>query len=174
MTPITIYLFIHLFFAVILVGSNFFLEMSFNRRLKLVPPGSQAILSSAVGLDLAILNWTTLVGLSLTGVLLLNELRMLFNIFSPKFYEFSYGRTLLVSIVLTIAMLTNGGLMTFYYRPRLMRRLNPKSSETEVQRLMSEYSKLSKRLIYHIHFNFLASLLVLFLMYSLVRLGGII
>ncbi len=174
MALIHVYLFAHLVLAAILTGSNFFLEASFNRRLKLVPPGSQMILSSAVGLDLAIYNWAALVGLSLTGLLYLNEAGMLFSLFSPKFYEISYGRTLLLAIILVIALLINGGLMTFYYRPRLLRRLSTKSTENEAQSLMSEQAKLSKRLTYHVHFNLIASLTVLFLMYSMARLGGIL
>jgi hypothetical protein len=169
-----VYLFSHLLFAAILVGSNFFLELIFNRRLKLVPPASQMILSASVGLDMAILNWIALIGLSISGLLYKSELKMFWSLFSLEFYNISYGRTLLVAILIVIALLVNGGLMTFYYRPRLVRRLSPKASEADVAKMTTEQAKLSKRLAYHVHFNFFASITVLMLMYSMSRLGGIL
>jgi uncharacterized membrane protein len=170
-----VYLFIHILFATILVGSNFFLELIFNRRLKLIPPASQMILSAAVGLDMAILNWIALIGLSISGLLYLNEFNMFWSLFSIEFYNISYGRTLLVAILIVVALFVNGGLMTFYYRPRLVRRLSPKeASEVDVAKMTTEQAKLSKRLAYHVHFNFIASITVLVLMVSLSRLGGIL
>src|ERR1022692_2090159 len=96
----------HMFFAAVFVGSNIFLDFLLTPRLDLIPPGQAARLGDKLGTDFALLNWIALLGLPLSGILLLWRLGNLPSLLDPTFFAGGYGVALMsmVSIWLSLVV----------------------------------------------------------------------
>jgi len=114
---------LHVLFAAVFVGSNVFLDFLLTPRLEVIPPGQAARLGDKVGVDFAILNWITLGGLPLTGLLLLWRLSAIGRLITWQFYGSGYGVALLGMITIWLSLVVTATILTFYLRPRVLVKL---------------------------------------------------
>ncbi|MCC7411619.1 MAG: CopD family protein [Gammaproteobacteria bacterium] len=124
---------LHILMAALFVGSNVFLDFLLTPRLDLIPPGQAARLGEKLGYDFAILNWISLFGLPVTGLLLLQQFGNLGQIFQPDFYAGSYGLALLVMMLLWLSLALTGAYLTWILRPRAVVKLPYDASRQDVE-----------------------------------------
>ncbi len=124
---------IHLLFAAVFVGSNVFLDFLLTPRLDLIPPGQAARLGDKLGTDFAILNWITLLGLPLSGLLLLWRLGELSSLLDPAFFAGGYGAALLSMIAIWLTLMITAAILTFYLRPRVVVKLPYNATRQQVE-----------------------------------------
>ncbi len=111
---------LHILFAAVFVGSNVFLDFLLTPRLDVIPPGQAARLGDKIGVDFAILNWITLGGLPLTGLLLLWRLSAIGRLITWQFYGSGYGVALLSMMTIWLSLVVTAAILTFYLRPRVL------------------------------------------------------
>ena len=114
---------LHVLFAGVFVGSNVFLDFLLTPRLDLIPPGQAARLGEKLGVDFAILSWISLLGLPITGLLLLWRAGGIHRLVEPRFYLTGYGSALLTMMVIWLTLVITGVFLTFYLRPRVVVKL---------------------------------------------------
>jgi uncharacterized membrane protein len=124
---------IHLLFAAVFVGSNVFLDFLLTPRLDLIPPGQAARLGDKLGTDFAILNWITLLGLPLSGLLLLWRLGELSSLLDPEFFVGGYGAALLSMMLIWLSLIITAAILTFYLRPRVVVKLPYNATRQQVE-----------------------------------------
>jgi uncharacterized membrane protein len=123
----------HLLCAAVFVGSNVFLDILLTPRLDLIPPGQAARLGDKLGTDFAILNWITLVGLPLSGLLLLWPFGILPQMLHPGFYKGNYGVALLTMMFIWLSLVITAAILTFYLRPRVVVKLPYEATRQQVE-----------------------------------------
>jgi uncharacterized membrane protein len=124
---------LHLLFASVFVGSNVFLDFLLTPRLDLIPPGQAARLGDKLGTDFAILNWITLLGLPLSGLLLLWRLGTISELLDPAFFAGGYGSALLLMISIWLSLIITAAILTFYLRPRVVVKLPYNATREQVE-----------------------------------------
>src|SRR5215470_17584286 len=124
---------LHLLFAAVFVGSNVFLDFLLTPRLDLIPPGQAARLGDKLGTDFAILNWITLIGLPLSGLLLLWRLGTISELLDPAFFTGGYGAALLTMISIWLSLIITAAILTFYLRPRVVVKLPYNATREQVE-----------------------------------------
>lgn len=124
---------LHILLAALFVGSNVFLDFLLTPRLDLIPPGQAARLGEKVGMDFAILNWISLVGLPVTGVWMLARFGTIGRMLEPGFYATGYGSALLVMMLIWLSLTITGAILTFVLRPRAVVKLPYDASRQEVE-----------------------------------------
>ncbi len=162
---------IHLLFAAVFVGSNVFLDFLLTRRLDLIPPGQAARLGDKLGTDFAILNWITLLGLPLSGVLLLWQLGELPSLLDPAFLTGGYGAALLSMIAIWFTLIITAAILTFYLRPRVVVKLPYDATRQQVEGSRTDavrYANWMKRLA---RYNVIASMVAI-VIGGFLRFGG--
>ena len=93
---------LHMLMAALFVGSNVFLDFLLTPGLDLIPPGQAARLGEKLGINFAILSWISLIGLPLTGGLLLYQYGTLELLLDGGFYTTDYGLAL-AAMMLSVA-----------------------------------------------------------------------
>jgi uncharacterized membrane protein len=162
---------IHLLFAAVFVGSNVFLDFLLTRRLDLIPPGQAARLGDKLGTDFAILNWITLLGLPLSGVLLLWRLGSLSSLLDPAFFTGGYGAALLTMITIWFTLIITAAILTFYLRPRVVVKLPYDATRQQVEGSRTDavrYANWMKRLA---RYNVISSMVAI-VIGGFLRFGG--
>lgn len=123
----------HMLFAAVFVGSNVFLDFILTRRMELIPPGQAARLGEKVGVDFALLNWLSLLGLVGTGIGLILELKIDTQLQTSRFYSSGYGVALMTMIVIGVLLIISASVLTFYLRPRVVVKLPYDASREDVK-----------------------------------------
>ena len=162
---------IHMLFAAVFVGSNVFLDFLLTPRLDLIPPGQAARLGDKLGTDFAVLNWITLLGLPLSGLLLLWRLNELPLLLDPHFFVGGYGAALLTMITIWLSLVITAAILTFYLRPRVVVKLPYNATRQQVEGSRTdamEYAKWMKRLA---RYNVFSSMLAI-VIGGFLRFGG--
>jgi uncharacterized membrane protein len=162
---------IHLLFAAVFVGSNVFLDFLLTPRLDLIPPGQAARLGDKLGTDFAILNWITLVGLPLSGLLLLWRLGELPSLLDPEFFAGGYGAALLTMITIWLTLIITAAILTFYLRPRVVVKLPYNATRQQVEGSRTDavrYANWMKRLA---RYNVISSMVAI-VIGGFLRFGG--
>ena len=124
---------LHLLFAAIFVGSNVFLDFLLTPRLDLIPPGQAARLGDKLGTDFALLNWIALLGLPLSGILLLWRLGNLPSLLDPTFFAGGYGVALMSMVSIWLSLVVTAAILTFYLRPRVVVKLPYDATRQQVE-----------------------------------------
>ncbi|HVA76242.1 MAG TPA: hypothetical protein VNF27_00020 [Candidatus Binataceae bacterium] len=124
---------LHLLFAAVFVGSNIFLDFLLTPSLDVIPPGQAARLGDKLGTQFAILNWITLLGLPLTGFLLLWRLGDLPALMNHRYYMTGYGGALLLMILIWVSLMVTAAILTFYLRPRVIVKLPFDTTRQQVE-----------------------------------------
>src|ERR1035437_64762 len=162
---------IHMRFAAVFVGSNVFLDYLLTPRLDLIPPGQAARLGDKLGTDFAWLNWITLLGSPLTGLLLLWRLGNFSSLFDPSFYVTGYGAALLSMMIIWLSLIITAAILTFYLRPRVIVKLPYDATRQQVEGSRTDaiyYADWMKRLA---RYNVISSSLVI-VIGGFLRFGG--
>ena len=98
----------HVTFAALFVGGNVFMDFLLSPRLDLIPPGQAARLGEKLGNDFAIFNWVCLIGIMISGMLIMWKNGLEQSIFDPDFIQTSYGAALLVKEIIAKVIHANG------------------------------------------------------------------
>lgn len=102
---------VHIFFAALWIGGALFIEIIMNPKIRSIPQAS--IISEAAGNRYTIIAWTSLSALTCTGLLMTYLNGGLSFIFLLTSIE---GQLLLASIILTLAAIVNGMIITVLTR----------------------------------------------------------
>lgn len=162
---------LHLLCAAVFVGSNVFLDFLLTPSLDVIPPGQAARLGDRLGTQFAILNWVTLVGLPLTGFLLLWRLGELPAFTNIHFYMSGYGQALMAMITIWFTLIITAIILTFYLRPRVVVKLPYDASRQQVETARTDavsYATWMRRLA---RYNAVVSMLAI-LVGGTLRYGG--
>jgi uncharacterized membrane protein len=124
---------VHMLFAAIFVGANVFLDFLLTPKLDLIPPGQAVRLGDQLGIVFARLIWVTLIGLPLTGLLLLIRFGLAADLIDVQFYLTGYGSALLAMMLIWLTVTVNGAILTFYLRPRVIVKLPYDASRQEIE-----------------------------------------
>lgn len=162
---------LHLLFAAIFVGSNVFLDFLLTPRLDLIPPGQAARLGDRLGTDFAILNWITLVGLPLTGLLTLWRLGTLGQFVHAAFYMSGYGMALVTMITIWATLIVTASILTFYLRPRVVVKLPYDASRQLVEGARADAMRYANWMRWLARYNVAVSMLAI-VVGGFLRFGG--
>jgi hypothetical protein len=114
---------IHVFAAIMLVGSVVFNTVVLNPALKRIPPAHSTVVSQKIGLGLMILGTASIVLLGLTGFARLWFIGQLGNFFTAEFMTGPYGRWIVLMAVAWAALLVTGTLSGYWYTAVLTKKL---------------------------------------------------
>lgn len=124
---------LHVLCAAIFVGANVFLDFLLTPKLALIPPGQAARLGDQLGLAFARLIWATLIGLPLTGLVMLTRFGLTADLIDYPFYLTGYGSALLTMMTIWLTVTVNGAILTFYLRPRVIVKLPYHATRQEIE-----------------------------------------
>ncbi len=162
---------LHLLFAAIFVGSNVFLDFLLTPRLDLIPPGQAARLGDRLGTDFAILNWITLVGLPLSGLLMLWRLGTIRELAYFAFYRSGYGIALCTMIAIWATLIATASVLTFYLRPRVVVKLPYDASRQRVEGARQDAMRYANWMRWLARYNVVVSMLAI-VVGGFLRFGG--
>ncbi len=162
---------LHILFAAVFVGSNVFLDFLLTPRLDVIPPGQAARLGDKIGVDFAILNWVTLGGLPLTGLLLLWRLSAIGRLITWQFYGTGYGIALLCMIVIWLTLVVSAAILTFYLRPRVLIKVPFDTTRQQVESARTDAMLSATWMQRFARFNVIVSVLAI-LIGGFLRFGG--
>lgn len=162
---------LHLLFAAVFVGSNVFLDFLLTPRLEVIPPGQAARLGDKVGVDFAILNWITLGGLPLTGILLLWRMSTLGQLVTREFYVSGYGVALTGMMAIWLTLVVTAAILTFYLRPRVLIKLPYDATRQQVEGARTDAIRYAGWMKTLARYNVIASIVAL-LIGGFLRFGG--
>ena len=133
---------VHVASVAIYFGGVFFMDVLLTPALNLIPPAQAAIVSRRIGRDFALMAWGALILIAITGILLL----YLNGLFSVHLFTTSYGRWMLLKLLLGLTLLINGLLMTLWLRPRMEAMLPPGAPEAAYKAKQAEIMSASNAL----------------------------
>jgi uncharacterized membrane protein len=162
---------LHLLFAAIFVGSNVFLDFLLTPGLDLIPPGQAARLGDKLGVQFAILNWATLGGLPLTGLLLLWRVSALKELLRPRFYLTGHGVALAGMVLIWLILVASAAILTFYLRPRVIVKLPYDATRQQVQDARTDAVASAERMRWLARWNVVLSVVAV-LLGGFLRFGG--
>ena len=162
---------IHLLFAAVFVGSNVFLDFLLTPRLDLIPPGQAARLGDKLGTDFAWLNWIALMGLPLSGLLLLWRLGNLSSLLDPTFFIGGYGAALLTMMTIWLTLIITAAILTFYLRPRVVVKLPYDATRQQVEGSRTDAMKYADWMKTLARYNVISSMVAI-VIGGFLRFGG--
>jgi uncharacterized membrane protein len=161
----------HILFAAVFVGSNVFLDFLLTPRLDLIPPGQAARLADKLGVDFAIMNWITLAGLPLTGVLLLWRLSRFPDLVTAEFYKGGYGVGLTSMVAIWLTLIVTAAILTFYLRPRVLVKLPYDATRQQVEGSRTDAIRYAGWMRWFARYNVIASMVAV-MIGGFLRFGG--
>jgi hypothetical protein len=114
---------VHIYAAVVLVGSMFFNAFILGPALKRIPPAQAATVGDKIGGGLRIAGPVTLVLLGVTGFLMLNRLKVLRHFFTWSFMTSHTGMRLWLMFLAWFVLVITGTLSLAWYEKVLARKL---------------------------------------------------
>jgi uncharacterized membrane protein len=156
-----IFLALHVTFAALFVGGNVFMDFLLTPRLELIPPGQAARLGEKLGNDFAIFNWVCLIGILITGWLVLWRNGIEGSVFDIGFIQTGYGAALLVKEIIWTTLIFTGAMMTFYLRPRVIVKLPYDASREEIESDREAAMDYSKYMRWMARYNGVAAVVAL-------------
>ncbi len=156
-----VFLSLHVAFAALFVGGNVFMDFLLSPRLDLIPPGQAARLGEKLGNDFAIFNWVCLIGIMITGWLVLWRKGIEQSVFDIEFIQTSYGAALLIKEVIWTTLIFTGAAMTFYLRPRVIVKLPYDASREEIESKREDTMNYSKYMRWMARYNGVAAVVAL-------------
>jgi uncharacterized membrane protein len=162
---------LHILFAAVFVGSNVFLDFLLTPRLDLIPPGQAARLGERLGVDFAVLNWITLAGLPLTGLLMLWRMATIGDLLTRDFYVRGYGVALTTMIAIWLSLVVTASILTFYLRPRVVVKLPYDVTRQQVEGARTDAIRYAGWMRWFARYNVIASMVAV-LVGGFLRYGG--
>ncbi len=162
---------LHILLAAIFVGSNVFLDFLLTPRLDLIPPGQAARLGDKIGVDFAILNWITLGGMPLTGLLLLWRSSTIGQLVTLEFYTTGYGTALAAMMAIWLTLVISAAILTFYLRPRVLVKLPYDTTRQQVEGARKEAIRYANWMRWFARYNVISSMLAI-MIGGFLRFGG--
>ena len=114
---------VHIYSAIVLVGSMFFNAFILGPALKRIPPAQAATVGDKIGGGLRIAGPVTLVLLGVTGLLRLNYNHMLGKFFSWSFMSTRYGSRIWLMFTAWFVLVVTGTLSLAWYEKVLAKKL---------------------------------------------------
>jgi uncharacterized membrane protein len=131
-----IWSFLHVVAIAVYVGGAVAMEWVLGPAQRAIPPAQAQIMGEQTSRRFLLLVWIALAAIFITGVLRLIRRQLIVAEWPPfqmpLTLDFSYGRTMLVMVVIWLLLVVNGALITFLYRPRLLGRLAPGAGAAQV------------------------------------------
>ena len=171
MMELPILLGLHLLMAALFVGSNVFLDFLLTPGLDLIPPGQAARLGEKLGFNFAVMSWVSLIGLPLTGLLLLYRYGSLGLLMDWGFYATDYGLALLAMMLIWLSLVITGAVLTWILRPRAVVKLPYDATRQDVEDSRTAAINATDWMGYLAKFNAGASILAV-LIGGFMRFGG--
>lgn len=150
---------IHVYSAIMLVGSIVFNTAVLNPALKRIPPAHSTVVSQKIGGGLFVVGTTAIILLGLTGFIRLWLMGQLPNLFTVDFVTGPYGRWIALMATSWFFLLITGGLSGYWYKAVLTKKL-PYSAglrDMEEMRAVQEHITLWQDRFYYL--NVVAALL---------------
>jgi hypothetical protein len=114
---------VHIYSAIVLVGSMFFNAFILGPALKRIPPAQAATVGDKIGAGLRIAGPVSLVLLVVTGMMRLHYLHLLEKMFSWSFMSTSYGSRIWLMFLSWFVLAVTGTLSLAWYEKVLARKL---------------------------------------------------
>jgi hypothetical protein len=114
---------VHIYAAIMLVGSIVFNTAILNPALKRIPPAHSTVVSQKIGLGLMIVGTSAIILLGLTGFLRLWFMGQLSSFFTADFITGPYGRWIGLMAISWFFLLITGTLSGYWYTAVLTRKL---------------------------------------------------
>ncbi|MBI5309420.1 MAG: hypothetical protein HZB14_00085 [Actinobacteria bacterium] len=151
----------HVTFAALFVGGNVFMDFLLSPRLDLIPPGQAARLGEKLGNDFAIFNWVCLIGIMVSGMLIMWRNGLEQSVFDLEFIQSPYGAALLVKEIIWSTLIFTGAAMTFYLRPRVIVKLPYDASRESIESDREATLNYSKWMRWMARYNGIAAVIAL-------------
>jgi len=116
-------LIVHIYSAIVLVGSMFFNAFILGPALKRIPPAQAATVGDKIGGGLRIAGPVTLVLLGVTGFLMLNRFKLIGHFFTWSFMTSRTGLRLWLMFLAWFVLVITGTLSLAWYEKVLARKL---------------------------------------------------
>lgn len=117
------------------IGGLLFMEVVLGPAQEAIPPAQATVLSRKTGDRQAIIAWSSLAVILITGILRLeraNQLEFPGTAFlRPELASTGYGRTIYALFCLWLVLVILGSIMTFYLRPILVGKIEPTLPKAE-------------------------------------------
>ncbi len=123
------------------VVGGLWIKLSLTRAQQAIPPAQAAIVGQRIGFDFTIVSWATFIAVGATGYWLLGKDGLAdpaspHTLFvSGDLLDSGYGWKLLLMIAFWYGLVINGLFLTFFFRPRLTRKLDPTDPPEALERL---------------------------------------
>lgn len=114
---------VHVYSAIMLVGSIVFNTVILNPALKRIPPAHSTVVSQKIGFGLMVIGTSTIVLLGLTGFTRLWLMGQLQRFLTADFLTGSYGRWIGLMAVSWFTLLITGILSGYWYQAILTKKL---------------------------------------------------
>jgi len=124
---------LHVLFAGLFLGTNIYLDFIVTPAMSEILPGQAARVSDRLGTRVAWLTLGSLVGLFVTGVLLIYKFGFGKMLLSASFLLTGYGVALSLMIFLWATTMLSGTLMMFYFRPLFLARVPLKTDKETIE-----------------------------------------
>ena len=144
---------VHVYAAILLVGSIVFNTVILNPALKRIPPAHSTVVSQKIGAGLMIIGTTSIVLLGITGFTRLWLMGQLGRFFTMDFVTGPYGRWIVLMAVAWFFLLVTGTLSGYWYQAVLTKKL-PYSSglrDLEEKRAAQEWVTLWQDRFYYLN-----------------------
>ncbi len=134
---------VHVGSTALYMGGAVIVTLALRRGLRLIPPAQAGIIGHRVATDFTYLAWLALLGWGGSGYWLLErsgraDFTSPHTLFIDGDQLQGSGWMLVLMISAWLVMVINSLLITFVYRPRLTRRLNPDAAPAVVQRAQKD------------------------------------
>jgi hypothetical protein len=114
---------VHIYSAIVLVGSMFFNAFILGPALKRIPPAQAATVGDKIGAGLRVAGPVSLVLLVVTGLLRLHQMQLLGDFFSWSFMSTRYGSRIWLMFLAWFVLAVTGTLSLAWYEKVLARKL---------------------------------------------------
>ncbi|HUE38090.1 MAG TPA: hypothetical protein VMR29_01210 [Candidatus Binatia bacterium] len=114
---------VHIYAAIMLVGSIVFNTAILNPALKRIPPAHSTVVSQKIGFGLMVVGTTAIILLGLTGFTRLWFMGQLSSFFTADFMTGPYGRWIVLMAFSWFVLLITGALSGYWYTAILTRKL---------------------------------------------------
>lgn len=114
---------VHIYSAIVLVGSMFFNAFILGPALKRIPPAQAATVGDKIGAGLRVAGPVSLVLLVVTGLLRLHQMQLLGKFFSWSFMSTRYGSRIWLMFLAWFVLAVTGTLSLAWYEKVLARKL---------------------------------------------------
>ena len=134
---------VHIFSAIVLVGSMFFNVFILDPALGRIPPAQSAVVADKIGAGLRTAGPISLVLLGITGFMRLYDMNLLSQFFKPSFMTSRSGIPLWIMFLSWLALVVTGTLSLIWYEKVLARKLPYSAGLRDLEERRAAQEKIS-------------------------------